>query len=96
MIIPVELSACRMPTEAEEDWMMPVTTAPTSTPKMGFWNLAKRAVNSGTSLRGATAASMAKRPVNRMLAQHHLADLLMAAFAGSHIQNNADDRNQRG
>ena len=37
---PVAESACRMPTEAEDDWMMPVSTAPASTPRMGLENMA--------------------------------------------------------
>ena len=32
---PVLESACRIPTEAEEDWMMTVTTTPTRTPRDG-------------------------------------------------------------
>ena len=33
---PVLDKACRIPTEAEEDWMMTVTTMPTSTPSTGL------------------------------------------------------------
>ena len=33
---PVLDSACKIPTEAEEDWMITVTTTPTRTPRMGF------------------------------------------------------------
>ena len=33
---PVLDSACKIPTEAEEDWMITVTTTPTRTPRMGL------------------------------------------------------------
>ncbi len=33
---PVLDRACRIPTDAEDDWMMTVTTTPTRTPRMGW------------------------------------------------------------
>ena len=51
-----------MPTEAEEDWMMPVSTAPTSTPRMGLRNIRNSWVNSGTSFRPDTAPLMVSMP----------------------------------
>ena len=48
---PVERgSACRMPTEGEEDWMMAVSSAPTSTPNTGLVKARNRSPNQGLSL----------------------------------------------
>ena len=55
-------SACRMPTEAELDWMMPVSTAPTSTPRIGFLKARKRFVNAGTCERPETAPLIVSMP----------------------------------
>ena len=55
-------SACKMPTEAELDWMMPVSTAPTSTPSSGFLKARKRFVKAGTSESPATAPLMVSMP----------------------------------
>ena len=55
-------SACRMPTDAELDWMMPVSTAPASTPRMGFVNARKSCVKAGTSFSPATAPLMVSMP----------------------------------
>ena len=45
---PVAESACRIPTDAELDWMIPVSSAPTRTPSIGFLKAIKRFVNAGT------------------------------------------------
>ena len=37
-IMPVAASACRMPTDAEDDWMTAVNTAPTRMPISGLLN----------------------------------------------------------
>ena len=59
---PVEARACKMPTEAEEDWMMAVRTAPARTPRMGLENIRRMLANSGTSRRPATAPDMVSMP----------------------------------
>ena len=46
-----------MPTEAELDWMMPVSTAPATTPSSGFLNARKRLTNTG-SLRSPDTAPL--------------------------------------
>ena len=62
---PVAESACKIPTEAEELWIIAVTIAPTSTPNMGFCRVAKTCANSGTAASGFTAASIVNIPVKR-------------------------------
>ena len=59
---PVMHSACKIPTDAEEDWITAVRMSPASTPNTGFWNLISRLVNSGTSASGETAALMESMP----------------------------------
>ena len=54
---PVSARACKIPTDAAEDWMMPVNTVPTSTPSSGFWKAVRRLANSGISARGLTRRS---------------------------------------
>ena len=51
-----------MPTDAEEDWIIPVSTAPTSTPSTGLRNIRNSWVNSGTSFSPATAPLMVSMP----------------------------------
>ena len=51
-----------MPTEAELDWMMPVSTAPTSTPSIGLVNSRNSSAKPGTSFSPDTAALMASMP----------------------------------
>ena len=58
----MEDSACKMPTDAEEDWMIPVSTAPTRTPRMGFVNIRNICWNSGTFFRLLTAPDMVSMP----------------------------------
>ena len=59
-------SACRIPTDAEDDWMIAVTPAPTSTPSTGLEIAANRSANCGRSASGATAPSMTDMPMNRI------------------------------
>ena len=59
----MEASACRIPTEAELDWMMPVSTAPASTPSSGLENSVRMPVKAGTSRSPATAPLMVSMPV---------------------------------
>ena len=63
---PVLDSACKIPTEAEEDWMITVTTTPTSTPRMGLVMLTNSSWNAALSRRGDTPVSIRLMPVNRM------------------------------
>ena len=58
--------AWRMPTEAAEDWMTPVNTAPTRTPTRGFSKAVRILLNSGISARGATAFFISSMPYIRM------------------------------
>ena len=59
-------SACKIPTEAAEDWMMPVKAAPTRTPSRGLVKAVIRSVNSGISASGATAPLISSMPYMRM------------------------------
>ena len=59
---PVAASACRIPTEAELDWIMAVSMAPASTPRMGLWNSTNTCRNAGTSARPETAFVMVSIP----------------------------------
>ena len=59
---PVADRACRIPTEAEELWMMAVRTAPASTPRMGLEKISSIWPKAGTSLSPATASDMASIP----------------------------------
>ena len=63
---PVLDNACRIPTDAEEDWMTTVTTTPTRMPRMGFVMVTNRFWNTALSRRGATPVSIRLMPVNRM------------------------------
>ena len=56
-------SACKIPTEADELWITAVRTRPAAIPRIGFENISKIFVNSGTSCRGFTAALIASIPV---------------------------------
>ena len=47
--IPVAASAWRIPTDAEEDWMIAVNTAPTRIPISGLLNLVMRLINASDS-----------------------------------------------
>ena len=64
--LPVAESACRMPTEAEELWMIAVITAPVSTPRIGLSNSVRIRVNSGISASGSTAPLIVCMPNMRM------------------------------
>ena len=59
-------SACKIPTDAAEDWMMPVKAAPTSTPRKGLVKAVIRPENPGISASGATAPLMSSMPYIRM------------------------------
>ena len=59
-------SACKIPTDAAEDWMIPVKAAPTSTPRKGLVKAVIRPENPGISASGATAPLMSSMPYIRM------------------------------
>ena len=63
MMPPVSDNACKMPTEAAEDWITPVNTAPTITPRKGLVKAVRMAENSGMSARGLTAFFISSIPV---------------------------------
>ena len=63
---PVLDSACKIPTDAEEDWMTTVATRPTSTPSRGLVMETNNCWKTGLSFRGATPESIRLMPVNRM------------------------------
>ena len=55
-------SACRIPTEAEDDWITAVSTAPAITPRKGLEKVVIRLVNSGTFASGATESDIISMP----------------------------------
>ena len=59
---PVADRACKIPTEAEELWMMAVRIAPAATPRTGLRNMSRMLRNSGTSCSPATALLMVCMP----------------------------------
>ena len=48
-IIPVDANACRIPTDAEDDWITAVNTAPTRIPISGLLNCVIRLMNASDS-----------------------------------------------
>ena len=63
---PVSASACRIPTEADEDWMMAVTASPIRVPSTGLLNISRMDVKRLSSARGATASDIVSIPNIRM------------------------------
>ena len=59
---PVSDSACRIPTEAEDDWITAVSTAPATTPRIGLENMVISRVNWGTFASGATESDIISMP----------------------------------
>ena len=55
-----------MPTDAAEDWMTPVKTAPASSPRRGWAKAVRRREKPGSSARGRTASCMSCIPYMRM------------------------------
>ena len=93
---PVLDSACRMPTEAEEDWMMTVTTTPTSTPRTGLVMLTKSSWKAALSRRGRHAGvHQAHAREQDAKAQHDLSDVLLLGAADEDIKNAANKRHHR-
>ena len=62
--MPVEASACSIPTEAEDDWMSAVTSAPASIPVGRESQRMKSARKSALSDSGSSACSIMPMPKN--------------------------------
>ena len=62
---PLMASACKMPTEAEEDWMIAVNSAPAAMPRSGFEKELSRFTKAGHSARGSMEAPIMSMPMNR-------------------------------
>ena len=65
-INPLEARACRIPTEAEEDWIIAVKMAPARIHRIGLENLVSNATKASDSLRGIIAALIISIPTNRI------------------------------
>ena len=63
---PLEASACKMPTEAEEDWMMAVKIAPARMPRIGLENLVISETKASDSRRGTIELLIMSIPMNRI------------------------------
>ena len=63
-IIPVEARACRIPTEAEEDWIRAVKMAPMAIPISGFLKVVIKLMKVAESWRGAMASPIISIPMN--------------------------------
>ena len=59
---PVLDSACRIPPDAEEDWITAVSIAPASTPSTGFEKVTKSCLKAGTCDSPDTAEVMVSIP----------------------------------
>ena len=64
-ISPCMARACRIPTEAEDDWRMAQSRTPTTKPRIGFVAFMMNFWKTGESLRGDMAEDMVFRPWNR-------------------------------
>ena len=63
--IPFNASVCRIPTDAEELWIIPVTAAPARIPRNGFRpRTANACANIGASRYGVIEADIKVRPIN--------------------------------
>ena len=63
---PLAARACKMPTEAEEDWMTAVKIIPARIPKRGLLNWVIRLMKASDSRRGIMAELIISMPINRM------------------------------
>ena len=70
VMAPVLASACSTPTEAEDDWIIAVNTAPASTPRIGFENRSSRLRKLSLVRSGETAPLIAFYPKDK---EHFLA-----------------------
>ena len=62
---PLIARACKIPTDAEEDWISAVNPAPTRIPSRGLLNLVISSTNCGSSLNGDMAELIMSIPMNR-------------------------------
>ena len=60
---PAVASACRIPTDAEEDWMIAVKIAPIAIPASGFWKVVIKLMNTSELWRGTIAAPIISIPM---------------------------------
>ena len=65
-IRPPAARACRMPTDAEEDWMMAVKIMPARIPSTGLANFVIRLMNASESRSGIMELLIISMPMNRM------------------------------
>lgn len=87
---PVSLSACRMPTLAEDDWMATVAARPARRPSSGFSSAVNTPMKNCESFSGATAVSIMNMPVNRMPKPSIILPRIAAAGRfEKHIQDSA-------
>ena len=63
---PLTAKACRIPTEAEEDWISAVKAAPARMPINGLLKLDTRSTKAGESRRGIMAELIISIPMNRI------------------------------
>ena len=66
VITPLIAKACKIPTEAEELWIIAVNPAPTKIPINGFSNVVTRLTNSGELLSGTIALDIISIPIKRI------------------------------
>jgi hypothetical protein len=66
LIAPVDESACKIPTDADEDWITAVRSAPVRTPSKGLSNKVRIDANSGLLLRPDTADDIESIPYIRV------------------------------
>ena len=66
LIIPLNASACKIPTDAEDDWITAVKTIPAMIPINGFENLVIRLINGGYSRSGTIASPIIFIPTNKI------------------------------
>ena len=65
-IRPPAASACRIPTDAEEDWMIAVKIIPVRMPSTGLRNLVIRLIKASDSLSGIMELLIISIPMKRM------------------------------
>ena len=66
LITPLSASACKIPTEAEDDWMTAVKIIPAMIPINGFENLVIRLINGGYSRSGIMESPIMFIPTNKI------------------------------
>ena len=91
---PVVDSACRIPTEAELDWMMHVSTRPANMPNSGLENISSTFWKAGASRRPATAADMVSMPNISVAKPSRIKPVLVLAAFAHHVQDHAGQRQQ--